>query len=108
MKYLLIHQKSKLENKIKILKIRKVRKFVNVLGPFLANSANPVGAAEADEAAEEVPANCEKSTAVLSMPSCEAPLTPDEDGDTEAETEAAKLENVGVLDETDEACALSA
>ena len=80
----------------------------NVLGPFLANSANPVGAAEADEAAEEVPANCEKSTAVLSMPSCEAPLTPDEDGDTEAETEAAKLENVGVLDETDEACALSA
>jgi len=71
------------------------------VGPFLANSAKPVGAAEVDDDAEEVPANCEKSTAVLSMPSCEAPLTPDEDGETEAETEAAKLENVGVLDETD-------
>ena len=72
-----------------------------LLGPFLANSANPVEAVEVD-AAPEVPANCEKSTAVRSMPSCEAPFTPEEAGETEA-AEAAKLEKVGVLDETDAA-----
>ena len=42
-----------------------------------------------------VPENCEKSTAVRSMPSWEAPLTPDEA--EEAAAAAAKPANVGVV-----------